>query len=182
MVSPLVLHAPPAVGFELPFEMLGACHERVERTLRLLERLAQHLQAQGEVGPAQSAARDILRYFDLAAPLHHEDEEKHVFPPLIAGPDPAVAALARALQQEHGQLAQAWQALRVDLQQVGQATSPWPLSESGAQTWQAFADQYRAHLQREDQLVYPVAQALLDAPTCALMGREMAARRGQRQV
>ena len=180
MVSPLVLHAPPAVGFEAPFEMLGACHERVERTLRLLERLARHLHARGDVGPAQSAARDILRYFDLAAPLHHEDEEKHVFPPLIAGPDPEVAALALALQQEHQQLAQAWQALRLDLQQVLQATQPWPAYEARTRSWQAFADQYRAHLQREDQLVYPVAQALLDAPTCALMGQEMAARRGQR--
>ena len=29
----------PAVGFEQPFAMLEACHERVERTLTLLSRL-----------------------------------------------------------------------------------------------------------------------------------------------
>ena len=26
----------PSAGFDAPFEMLSACHERVERTLRLL--------------------------------------------------------------------------------------------------------------------------------------------------
>ena len=33
----------PGAGFEAPFEMLAACHERVERMLTLLARLQQHL-------------------------------------------------------------------------------------------------------------------------------------------
>ena len=37
----------PAIGFEQPFEMLSACHERVERTLALFERLVAHVRAQG---------------------------------------------------------------------------------------------------------------------------------------
>jgi len=37
------LLATPAVGFEQPFEMLAACHERVNRMLALLERLREHL-------------------------------------------------------------------------------------------------------------------------------------------
>ena len=41
------LHAGPGVGFDEPFEMLVACHGRVERMLDLLERLAQHLLDQG---------------------------------------------------------------------------------------------------------------------------------------
>lgn len=35
--SPLILHAAPAAGFDQPFEMLQACHERVGRMLVLLE-------------------------------------------------------------------------------------------------------------------------------------------------
>ncbi|MDD0817047.1 hemerythrin domain-containing protein [Curvibacter sp. HBC28] len=180
MVSPLVLHAPPAVGFESPFEMLDACHERVERTLALLERLSAHLQTQGEPGPAQSAARDVLRYFDLAAPLHHEDEEQHVFPPLLTGADPVLAALAQALIDEHRLLAQAWTRVRQDLQAC-LAPPPLPaFSAAQAQGWADFCALYRQHLRREDQVAYPAAQAVLDRPARQHMGREMAARRGQR--
>ncbi|RZJ07918.1 MAG: hemerythrin domain-containing protein, partial [Rubrivivax sp.] len=39
MSSRIVLHAGPAVGFDQPFEMLAACHDRVRRSLDLLERL-----------------------------------------------------------------------------------------------------------------------------------------------
>ena len=29
------LHAAPAAGFDAPFELMGACHERMARTLAL---------------------------------------------------------------------------------------------------------------------------------------------------
>ena len=37
----------PAVGFEQPFEMLEACHERVHRSLELLRRIVAHIEAKG---------------------------------------------------------------------------------------------------------------------------------------
>ena len=69
-------HRAPGAGYEAPFEMLDACHERVERMLRLLHKLRAHLQASG--WDAQAAE---------AAPRHHEDEERHVFPAVLAAPD-----------------------------------------------------------------------------------------------
>ena len=80
------LHTPGA-GFDEPFEMLGACHDRVRRSLDLLQRLRDYLKTHACDDSARQAARDVLRYFDIAAPLHHEDEELHVFPPLLAGGD-----------------------------------------------------------------------------------------------
>ncbi|MEN9486198.1 MAG: hypothetical protein RJB37_4078, partial [Pseudomonadota bacterium] len=59
--------ASPAVGFDQPFEMLQACHERVERSLALLQRLVAHVRDHGHDTASRSAARDVLRYFDLAA-------------------------------------------------------------------------------------------------------------------
>ena len=70
----------PGAGFEEPFEMLEACHQRVHRMLGLMQRLAAHLGETGADANAQQAARDVMRYFDLAAPAHHEDEERHVLP------------------------------------------------------------------------------------------------------
>jgi hypothetical protein len=37
----------PGTAFEQPFEMLVACHERVERMLALLARLLEHLPGYG---------------------------------------------------------------------------------------------------------------------------------------
>jgi hypothetical protein len=55
------LHPGPGAGFDEPFEMLGACHERVARMLGLLQRLQAHLQAQGADDSARSAAADVMR-------------------------------------------------------------------------------------------------------------------------
>ena len=97
MTSPLTLHVGPAAGFDQPFEMLAACHERAARMLDLLARLLPHLASQGCDEQARQAARDVMRYFDLAGPAHHEDEERHVFPLLQASPDPAAQALVATI-------------------------------------------------------------------------------------
>jgi hypothetical protein len=47
----------PGAGFDQPFEMLGACHERVQRTLDLLQRLQTYLAEQGVDDSARQAAR-----------------------------------------------------------------------------------------------------------------------------
>ena len=80
MTATVTLFPGPGAGFEEPFEMLEACHQRVHRMLGLMQRLAAHLGEKGADASAQQAARDVMRYFDLAAPAHHEDEERHVLP------------------------------------------------------------------------------------------------------
>ncbi|MEJ8815283.1 hypothetical protein WKW77_29760 [Variovorax ureilyticus] len=69
------LIASAAAGSEQPFSMMEACHERLQRTLGLLERLCAHVARQGADEQARRAARDVMRYFDKAAPQHHLDEE-----------------------------------------------------------------------------------------------------------
>ncbi len=163
------LHSPPAVGFDAPFEMLHACHERVLRTLDLLLRLQAHLAAHGADVQARDAARDILRYFDLAAPAHHADEERHVLPRLRALQQ---HALADRVQAEHRDMDARYAAIRPGL---------WALAQDGrvpaTGLWSAFAALYRAHVALEESLAYPPAAAGLDGPALAAMGAEMAARR-----
>jgi hypothetical protein len=38
-------HSAPAVGFEVPLEMLAACHGRVQHQCETLQRLVTHLQS-----------------------------------------------------------------------------------------------------------------------------------------
>lgn len=176
MTSPLPLHAAPAAGFDQPFEMLVACHERVTRMLDLLARLLPHLASHGCDEQARQAARDVMRYFDLAGPAHHEDEERHVFPLLQALPDPAVQALVARLQQEHLAMAAQWRGVRGDL--AGIEAGTWRQDETAASRWAAFAALYRRHIAAEEAEAYPRAQLLLSGPGQAAMGQEMARRRG----
>ncbi len=173
-------HRAPAAGFEAPFDMLGACHERVERTLGLLARLQQHVRVRGWDDSVASAARDVMRYFDLAAPLHHEDEERHVFPPLLASEDAALRNLVQRLQQDHRQMETAWVAARAALAGVAQ-TPPagWcHFSPREEATLNDFARLYHRHLQEEDGLVYPAAQVRLTSEALQSMSADMMRRRG----
>lgn len=174
VATPLTLNRAPSAGFDEPFEMLAACHERVLRMLGLLARLADHLQVQGADAPARQAAADVMRYFDLAAPAHHEDEERHVFPRLREA-GAALAALADDLHADHGRMAAAWAAVRADLLLVADGCRPG--AGAGAR-WQAFDALYRAHLEREDRAAFPPVRARTDAAARAAMGAEMARRRG----
>lgn len=179
--STSTLHAAPAAGFDAPFEMLGACHERVRRSLALLRRLAAHLRTEGADASARSAAGDVLRYFDQAAPAHHEDEERHVLPLLLAAGDPALAGLAGRLRADHECMAQAWARARPGLAALA-AGEAWPGAAAAAgahfELWDAFAALYDSHLEAEDGVAFPAAAALMGAAARQAMGEEMAGRRG----
>lgn len=170
----------PGPGFEAPFEMLAACHERVARTLVLLARLQQHLLEQGQDEAARQAARDVMRYFDLAAPLHHQDEELHVFPPLLAGTDVALAALVQRLLQDHRDMEVAWPLARKVLLGIAESPAPeWaPLAPGQTLALNGFAALYARHMQDEDHLVYPAAHAALTGDALQTMSQDMMQRRG----
>jgi hypothetical protein len=82
-MTPPVLHAPPAAGFDHPLEMLEACHERIRRTCALIVRLAGHIAIRGVDQEAREAARSAIRYFDMAGEDHHRDEEQDLFAALF---------------------------------------------------------------------------------------------------
>lgn len=170
--SPLVLHRSPDAGFDDPMAMLGACHERVQRMLRLLARLVAHLGTHGADAQAQAAAQDVLRYFDRAAPQHHEDEERHVLPRLRAAGE---AALAARIASEHVCMATAWSGLRGPLGGIAAGAAP---EARGLQAQAAaFAQLYLAHVRLEEELAYPLVLATLSPHALRLMGEEMAERR-----
>lgn len=173
-------HSAPAAGFEEPFEMLATCHERVERMLALQAKLQQHLLDKGCDTSARQAARDVMRYFDLAAPLHHQDEELHVFPALLSGPDTALHALVARLIQNHRDMEVAWaQARRVLLAIADSLESSWtPLTPGQTAALTAFAALYRQHLDDEDRVAYPAAQAALSPDAVLAMSEDMMQRRG----
>jgi hemerythrin-like domain-containing protein len=171
-----LLNAPPAAGFDQPFELLAACHERVRRSLDLLQRLVTHAREHGADDQAASAARDVLRYFSIAAPLHHEDEERHLLPLLRASGEPALSQAADRMAADHRLFAAQWPALAGMLQSLAQGKPPeLPALQAAAD---AFCRLHDSHLALEDQLAFPGAAARMGDVDRAAMSADMAARRG----
>ncbi len=166
----MIKFSTPAAGFDEPFAMLHACHERVERSLALLERLAAHVAQHGTDTQARDAARDVLRYFDIAAPQHHEDEERHVLPALRTHDQ---AALADRIAADHVAMSAAWQSLRPWLLAIGQGDASAVIPDLPR-----FTALYREHIALEEGSAFTRAQSVLDAAEQQAMGREMAQRRG----
>ena len=167
----------PAVGFEAPYEMLEACHERVQRSLDLLGRLVGYIGDQGHDAQTRSAAADVLRYFDLAAPLHHQDEEQHVFPLLLAQGDVALRVTVQRLQADHRQMEALWAEARKALLRWREPDCQEKVSTDTLEAITRFRGLYAGHIEAEEGLVFPAARAAMSADVQAAMGAEMQARR-----
>lgn len=164
-------------GFEEPFGMLHACHERVGRMLALLQKLRAHLRETGCDEQARQAARDVMRYFDKAAPQHHRDEELHVFPALIGLQDEELVRLVARLQRDHQEMDARWTAARSLLEEV-EAGSRSRFNAADDAVLDAFAALYEGHIRAEEDLAFPRAQGSMGAPQVEAMSRDMMARRG----
>lgn len=160
--------------------MLEACHQRVLRTLGLLERLQAHVQTHGCDQQARQAATDVMRYFDVAAPLHHQDEEIHVFPAVLAGGDTALASAVQQLMEQHRQMETRWAALRTVLTSLVscQEGTPQPFAALRRDAVEKFVAMYGAHIRLEEDVVYPAAKNLLNSVQEGAMGADMGMRRG----
>lgn len=166
-----LLHAAPP-SFEDPIEMLEACHDKVRHFATLVPRIAQHVSEKGVDQQARDAAQSVMRYFDLAAPLHHDDEEQDLFPALRALDDPALTARLNALESEHQHLAGLWATTRHWLAQVHSGQHP---GQPPADVEQ-FARAYPEHANREEEWIYPHAERLAQ-DLLRDMGARMARRR-----
>lgn len=159
-------------GFDDPLAMLHACHERVRHFAGLGLKLSAHLAAHGNDAMAREAAGKILRYFNVAAPLHHQDEEEDLFPALLDAAPEALRMQIRLLEAEHADLAVLWRRMRTALEQV--VTGAAVLDEDLARE---FSERYPRHADDEERLIYPHASRLLDRILLHEMGARMAARR-----
>jgi hemerythrin-like domain-containing protein len=108
--------------------------------------------------------------------LHHEDEELHVFPLLLAQGTPGVAALVARLQHDHLCMTADWVAARLPLQALVDGRQAG-FSDADGTAFDRFVSRYDRHIADEEAVAYPAAKGLLAAPALQAMGSEMAARR-----
>ena len=168
----------PGAGFDQPIEMWLACHQRVQRFAVLLGRLAEHLGKQGADEDAQVTATSIRRYFNEAAPRHHEDEEVDMFPRLrerLDGErDRMVLDVLDQVEADHLEMAGVWKRLDALLAEIARGkavTLDRPLIDR-------FATMYRHHIDAEERVVLPALKRVLRKGDWQSVGRAMAERRG----
>ena len=166
--------------FEDPESMLLACHQRVQRMCALLLRLHAHANQNGADEQARRAAADIIRYFDMAGPHHHEDEERHLVPRMLASGDPSQIHMAENILRQHKDLDQAWAELRPLLVQLTEGDAAALLAQETLCL--RFAHMYQSHIELEELHAYPAVFPGMGAEVLEQAGAEMAQRRVDQPV
>ncbi|TCS36208.1 hemerythrin-like domain-containing protein [Paucimonas lemoignei] len=167
-----------APGFDRPIEVLAHCHSRIRKQLATLKKLVAYLPSHGADVDAQQAAHAVLRYFNDAAQLHHEDEEDNLLPQLemtASGTDAdQLQAILPRLLDEHRKMASLWPVLDRQLSTIASGQSA-QLSETDVAQ---FAQLYEAHMQMEESVIAPMAKRLFSDGQMQELGDAMRARRG----
>ena len=168
----------PAPDFDQPVAVLKHCHGRIRKQLATLEKLLGHLPEHGADEQARQAATAVLKYFDKAAHLHHEDEEQDLLPMLLAvaqGEDAAtLQALAPVILQEHKEMDGMWQDLHEQLAAIADGSG----TQLSASIVRRFVQSYQGHMEREEGVVAPMALRLFGPDQMARLGGAMRRRRG----
>ncbi len=167
-----------APDFDQPIAVLKHCHDRIRKQLATLDKLLAHLPEFGADEQARQAAAAVLKYFEKAAHLHHDDEEQDLIPMLRAvaqGEDAAtLQALAPVILQDHKDMDALWQDLHEQLTAIAEGQST-VLSASAVQR---FSQRYLSHMEREEGTMAPMALRLFSPEQMAQLGKAMQARRG----
>lgn len=154
-----------------PIEMLYACHSKVKRFCRQLSILPDYLEKHGYTQAVLNDVKQILTYFNRAAPLHHEDEELDFFPQLVKVA-PQTQSTIDELEQQHKNLHKNWNALSAQLEEL--------ISEQrqniDEHLIERFIQGYERHITLEEPL-FEMGREFLADDVLSEMGKNMSIRR-----
>jgi hypothetical protein len=160
-----------------PFDLLKACHRKLESRLEALAVVAERLAAGTAGDKVVEALNAGIKQFDGPGRWHLQDEEESVLPRLLAK-DPAVQELIDALAPDHEAIERGWADLRpvlVGLRDTGGADAAL------VARLQALLPEFSAlhfeHHRFEESQVMPRARAVLGVDDVAAIAAEMRARR-----
>ncbi|MCC6521646.1 MAG: hemerythrin domain-containing protein [Polyangiaceae bacterium] len=157
--------------------LLGDCHARIRSFVALGRALASADAAEAAEVAASAAA--VARYFELALPLHAEDEDASLAPRL-RGRDAELDAALDAMGTEHREHAPRVTRLcelcrAIEREPASRAT----LAPELAALVDSLGRDFEAHLEREERVVFPAIDARLDAAVRGAIVGELRARRAR---
>ena len=162
-----------------PFGRLENTHRRIEERLATLEKAAGELDGVERMR-ALDDVYDVVGFFARGAVRHHEDEEKSLFPRLTGVPE--LGPLVASLEAEHREHDEVYAEIAALVRSFPTDVGPERADEVRlAALAKRLSEVYRAHIDREEKELFPLARRVLDEATCTQMADEMEARRGPRR-
>ncbi|MDO5639491.1 MAG: hemerythrin domain-containing protein [Neisseria sp.] len=160
-----------SVTFAEPIDMLYACHGKVRRFCDQVKLLPDYIRENGRNDIVLQTTRQISQYFNVAAPLHHEDEELDYFPLLLQYAPEAQASIDE-LQRQHQSLHANWAAVEAEFDKLRADAAYTPDAAALAR----FTAGYDVHLALEEPL-FDLGRQKVPQEKLAEIGKIMAARR-----
>ena len=149
--------ARPAVAPLPHFEALDRTHRQMLETLTQIDALIAHVALNGPDAQAQATAGAIHAFFAENARQHHADEERYIFPGLLAGSDLDLIQHVRRLQQDHGWLEEDWLEIAPQIEAMARGYNWYDLDMLNS-ALPIFRALYADHIALEESLVYPAAK------------------------
>lgn len=158
--------APPMPALD----KLDRTHRQIMDNLDALEEMLAHLADDGADERARQIAAKVCAFFTSAARQHHADEERVIFPALLATGNEELVQHVRRLQQDHGWLETDWIDLSPQLEAVAEGYGGVDMAalRYGIEIFTAL---YHEHIALEESLVYPAAVKQMLADQEAAEGR-----------
>jgi len=157
-------------------DLLTGCHDRIRHFTGVAVKLA-HAQGAAPQEIVQAAA-GVHRYYSVSLPLHEADEEETLRPRLGTVADEKVRHALMAMSDQHMAIDELLERLLPLLLMV--QNNPEALSAAGAEMCaiaKALDEMFRAHLQMEEEAIFPAIRAQLPDATQAEILHEMQGRR-----
>lgn len=159
-------------------DLLLGCHQRIRHFTSVAVKLAH---AQGaEADEIAQAAAGVHRYYSVSLPLHEADEDQTLRPRLGAVADDRVRHALLAMGDQHQAIDELIERLLPLLVMV--KNNPDTLHAVGGEMWsitKALDEMFRAHLQMEEEVIFPAIRNVLPQSTQTEMLHEMRQRRKQ---
>lgn len=153
------------------FEALDACHRQIQVHLAELAALAQRIETSGVDASAQLQAGAIETFFSNTSRQHHAEEERTLFPALLAGGKPEIASAVLALQQDHGWIEEDWIELAPQLRAIASGNN-WFGAPEFQHNVEVFLALCRGHIALEETLIYPESKANWAQAVAARVARD----------
>ena len=159
-----------------PIDLLRTCHDRIRRFVRTAIRLL--LVCDESDDQIREAAAALRRYFEIALPLHVDDEELSLLPRLWASAKPReLSALNDSVSQHRGLDAT-----------LARLMPSWSMAAHDPRRWREIAADaaedtlelealFRSHLELEEKLIFPLARSVLSKRELDALAAEIRARR-----
>jgi hemerythrin-like domain-containing protein len=163
-----------APDFDNPLGLLRTCHGKIRKHCQLLVDLCSYLESHAPDEDALTSCTNIYRYFAISVVNHHQDEEQSLFPLLLASPELTqdVTALISTLKLEHFELDKLWLKLEPVLKNNDLVTLAIMSNQACM-----LQHGYEQHIEKENTLLLPAAEQLLNAGQSQVLGQQMKNRR-----